>query len=232
MSKRTRMDCSHCPVADRAACAVLAPHERETLERLGSGRLLRKGEMLFAPGRGSSECATLISGALKIVDYDRDGHETIVSLVHPAGFTGELFAADDTHAVIALTDCRLCVFPAAAYRNALEQFPALSLALLRRTSGELAEARNMLSLAGFRSAQARLAGLLIALGRAASHSPCHPASRFDLVLSRSEMAGLIGLTIETVSRQLTALERAGHIRRDGRRGIELTDIPALEALAA
>ena len=62
---------------------------------------------------------------------------------------------------------------------------------------------------------------------AASDSPCHPAARFDLPLSRAEMAGLLGLTIETVSRQVSALERSGAIRRKGLRGIELVDAAQL-----
>ena len=42
-----------------------------------------------------------------------------------------------------------------------------------------------------------------------------PAEPFDLTVTRGEMAALLGLTIETVSRQLTALERDGIIRRNG-----------------
>ena len=51
--------------------------------------------------------------------------------------------------------------------------------------------------------------------------------RLDLPLSRAEMAGLLGLTIETVSRQVSALERSGAIRRHGLRGIELVDAAQL-----
>ena len=45
------------------------------------------------------------------------------------------------------------------------------------------------------------------------------------------MAGLLGLTIETVSRQMTALERDGVIARDGSRGVVVRDPARLETLA-
>ena len=70
------------------------------------------------------------------------------------------------------------------------------------------------------------------MARAASHSPCHAADRFELPLTRGEMAGVLGLTIETVSRQLTALEREGVIERQGARGLVVRARRRLEELAS
>lgn len=231
MSARTKLECATCPVAERAACAVLTPEERAELAAIGSSRSVSRGETVFAAGGDAPMCATLISGVLKAVTYDAEGHEVLLALIHPAGFAGELFASGSGSTIVALTDARLCLFPKAAYEAALARFPALSLALLRRLSGELEAARSLLALARTHSARTRVAWLLLALAKAASHSPCHPATRFDLVLSRSEMAAAVGLTIESVSRQLTVLEREGVIQREARRGIVLLDATALEAAA-
>lgn len=231
MSVRAKLACATCPVADRAACAVLSPDEREELAQIGTHVSVARGETVFAAAGDSPMCATLISGVLKAVRYDTDGHEVLLALIHPAGFTGELFGSGIDATIVALTEARLCVFPARAYEAALARFPALSLALLRRMSGELETARSLLALARTHSARTRVAWLLLALAKAASHSPCHPAERFDLVLSRAEMAAAVGLTIESVSRQLTALEREGLIQREGRRGIAILDATALEAAA-
>jgi CRP/FNR family transcriptional regulator len=72
----------------------------------------------------------------------------------------------------------------------------------------------------------------MAFANAASDSPCHPVAEFDLPLTRGDIAGILGLTIETVSRQLSKLEKTGLIERKGARGIEIRDAPALEALVA
>jgi CRP/FNR family transcriptional regulator len=218
-------------VRDRAACAALSPEERDDLARVGRTLKLRRGDKLFSGGDGESGCATLIAGALKISSFDVDGTERILSLVHPAGFVGEMFGPVQQHHIIALTDCKLCVFSGPAYSRAVERFPALGRALLRRSAEDLFESRALLDLIGRRTAQARVTGFLIGMARAASHSPCHAASRFELPLTRGEMAGLLGTTIETVSRQLSQLESSGVIEREGRRGVLIRDPAALEALA-
>lgn len=187
---------------------------------------------MFASGDDSLACATLISGALKISSFGPDGTERILSLVHPAGFVGEMFAPVAHHDVIALTDSRLCVFGRADYERAVERFPALGRALLRRSAEDLFESRSIIDLMSRRSSKQKVAGFVLAMARAASDSPCHAGWSFDLPLSREEMAGVLGLTIETVSRQLGRLERERIIAREGRRGIRLLDPGRLEALAA
>ena len=224
--------CATCPVRDRAACAALSEEERDELARIGQNRVLDRGETLFASGDDDAHCATLISGALKISSFGEDGTERILSLVHPAGFVGEMFAPVPHHDVIALTDSKLCVFSREGYTRAVERFPALGRALLRRSAEDLLETRALIDLIARRTSQEKVAGFLLAMARAASDSPCHPAAAFDLPLTRGEMAGLLGTTIETVSRQMTALEREGVIRRNGARGIDLVDAARLEALAA
>ncbi|MFC4294416.1 Crp/Fnr family transcriptional regulator [Novosphingobium tardum] len=224
------LGCAECPVRDRAACSALEPQEREELARAGRIRTLKRGETLFAAGDRNDACATLIEGALKVTSFDSQGVERILALVHPSGFTGELFAPFTHHDVVALTDSRLCVFSRAQLESAIERYPALAQALLRRSQEEIHETRELIELMGRRGAAGKVAGLLVAMSRAASTSPCHGAQSFDLPLTRGEIAGLLGLTIETVSRQLGALEAKGLIARHGARGIDMRQPRQLEAL--
>ena len=222
--------CAQCPVRDRAACASLNDEERRELARSGRTKLLGAGETLFAAGDDNSNCATLVTGALKIVSLSPDGTERILSLIHPAGFAGELFAPFTDHDIVALTESRVCLFSRPQFEDAIERFPKLGAALLRRTQEDLHDARRWLDLAQSGDARHKVGGALMAFAKAASDSPCHPASTFELPLSRAELASLLGLTIETVSRQITRFERDGGIQRHGKRGIELLD-PALLAEA-
>lgn len=226
------LNCATCPVRERAACAALSVQERAELARIGRRRRVAKGETIFAAGEDIGSCATLISGALKIASFGPDGTERILSLVHPAGFVGEMFAPVAHHDVVALADSELCLFDRYQYEAAVDRFPALARALLRRSAEELFEARSLVELQARRTSKGRVAAFLLAMAEAASHSPCHVADAFDLPLTRGEMAGLLGLTIETVSRQLTLLERDGIIGRDGARGIRVEDAAQLRSLAA
>ena len=193
---------------------------------------MKRGETLFAAGATELACATLITGALKITSFGEDGTERILSLVHPAGFVGEMFAPLVRHDVVALTDSRLCVFSAEGYARAIVRFPALGRALLRRSTEDLFASRAMINLMGRRSARQRVAGFLMSMAKAASDSPCHASPLFDLPLTRGEIAGMLGTTIETVSRQLSALESEAAIKRQGARGIRIISAARLEAAAA
>lgn len=225
------LSCATCPVRDSAACSVLDEAEREVMAAAGRTRALRRGETLFAAGDNDAACATLISGALKVSATDIDGNEQILALVHPAGFIGELFAPFAQHDVVALTDSQLCTFAKADLNRAVDAFPALTKALLRRSQEDLHTTRSLLELTGNANAETRLAALIYDFARAASQSPCHPVAHFDLPLSRGEIANMLGLTIETVSRKLGDLETTGAIRRAGKRGIELIDPAHLQALS-
>ena len=224
--------CEECPVRDRAACSALSGEERRELARIGRNRSLKAGEILFHAGEEAPACATLISGALKISSIDSDGIERILSLVHPAGFVGEMFAPVAHHDVIAVAESEVCLFPSDSYGKAIERFPALGRALLRRSAEDLFASRSLIDLMGRRTAIQRVAGFIKAMADAASASPCHPAERFQLPLSRADIGSMLGLTIETVSRQIGRLEREGAIARDGARGILLKDAARLEALAS
>ncbi len=225
------LTCETCPVRDSAACSVLTHDERDALAAAGRTRTLRRGEMLFAAGDEQAACATLVSGALKVSAIDAEGNEQILSLVHPSGFVGELFTPFAHHDVVALTESRLCTFAKGDIERALEDYPALARALLRRSQEDLLATRSLLELTANAGAEARLAALLHDFAAAASTSSCHLADEFELPLSRGEIANMLGLTIETVSRKFGELEELGAIKRKGKRGIELVDPAQLHALS-
>ncbi|MEM8726657.1 MAG: Crp/Fnr family transcriptional regulator [Pseudomonadota bacterium] len=223
--------CDSCPVRDSAACSVLTPEQRDALAAAGRTRVLERGEMLFAAGDTDAACATLVSGALKVSAVDRDGNEQILSLVHPSGFIGELFTPFANHDVVALTKSRLCTFARVDLARAIETYPALAQTLLRRSQEDLLATRSLLELTAHASAETRLAALLHDFAAAASASSCNVASKFELPLTRGEIANMLGLTIETVSRKFKELEATGAILRKGKRGIELVDPALLHSLS-
>ncbi|MGY6552593.1 MAG: Crp/Fnr family transcriptional regulator [Erythrobacter sp.] len=225
------LTCSTCPARESAACAVLTPQERDAMAAAGRMRTLKRGEMLFAAGDEQAACATLVSGALKVSAIDQDGNEQILALVHPSGFIGELFAPFAHHDVVALTESRLCTFARGDIERAINDYPALARALLRRSQADLLASRNLLELTGNASAESRLAALLHDFAVAASDSSCHLADKFELPLTRGEMANMLGLTIETVSRKIGELEEMGAILRQGKRGIKVCDAQILQDIS-
>jgi CRP/FNR family transcriptional regulator len=224
--------CETCGVRDRALCSGLDDAELAELTRLGVQRRLARGETLIRAGDPPMQCANLQTGVMKIRASTADGAETIVGLLYPGDFVGQPFADSNHHDVVAVTDVELCVFPRGAFERALSDHPRMERLLLERTLAELDRARLGLVRMANASAGARVAGFVDDIGRRQAPA-CRPAAMpaFDLPLSRGEMADLLGLTIETVSRQLKRFEAAGVMQLVGRRGVIVRDAPALAAAA-
>ena len=253
--------CSDCGVRDSALCGSLDDAELVELGRLGVRRRLVRGDTLVRTGDPPLVCANLQSGVMKIASVTPAGTESIVGLLYPGDFIGRPYAgaADHDaadHDVVALTDVELCVFPRAAFEAALGDHRRMERMLLQRTLLELDRTRHWLMRLGRATAGARVAGFLNDMARRLAVNDCQrslavndcqrslagndyrrgyggPAAgaAFDLPLSRGEIADLLGLTIETVSRQMTRLRAAGSIGLPGGRGI-IVENPAGLAAAA
>jgi CRP/FNR family transcriptional regulator, anaerobic regulatory protein len=105
--------------------------------------------------------------------------------------------------------------------------------LLERTLSELDRTRKWMLLLGRMTAEQKLASFLLqAADRAGNGSgAAHDGQSFDLQLSRQQVADILGLTIETVSRQLTRMKAQGLIDLPSRRTVTILDRAAIEDLA-
>ena len=108
--------------------------------------------------------------------------------------------------------------------------PSVAGRLLEMTLDELDAAREWLLLLGRKSAREKIASFLAIIARreaALRHVSPGGRMRFDLPLTREAMADYLGLTLETVSRQMSALKREGVIVLDGKRQVIVPDYAAL-----
>lgn len=220
--------CATCLVRDQALCASLSDDELSTLSGIGRSRPLSRGQALMWAGDSSTVCANLVSGVLQMTTATDDGREQIVGLLFPGDFVGQPFAMEATLTFSALTEAELCVYPRKAFVGALAKHAALERLLFRRTMAALDEARLRMLTLGRRSAGEKVAGFLIELSeKLASRNDLDGVRRFELPLNRSQIADVLGLTIETVSRQMTKLKKAGAIAIAGRRTIAILDLETL-----
>lgn len=224
------LHCDSCPVQDSAACSRLDSSQRQQLEAMGRGHIYQPGDIVFHAGDDNRQCATLISGLLKIVDCDSNGVERIITLIHPAGFVGELFAPLNRYDIIALNTVRICLFPRADYEKMLDESPELTQGLLRRALQSVEDNQKFLGLVNRRTAQEKVAGLLLALAESSSSAPCQPNPHVELCMTREEIAALLGITMETVSRQIGKLEAAKLIQRAGAQHIDIINHDRLQGL--
>ena len=223
--------CSECQVRDRSICGSLSDPELETLNRLGRNRRLEKGETLLWAGEEALVCANLLSGVLKVSAATSDGREQIVGLLYPSDFVGRPFAEEAEQSVTALTDVELCVFPRKPFEAALEHHARLERLLLRRTLAALDEARARMLLLGRKTAGEKVATFLLDMAGHLGQRCSAGRTTFDLPLTRAEIADVLGLTIETVSRQMTKLRQEGLIDLPTGRQVTIRDRQGLEERA-
>jgi CRP/FNR family transcriptional regulator len=224
-------NCEQCVVRDRALCAALTPDALALLSRIGSQRTLSRGAVLTHAGDEPVLCANLQSGVMKIQSTTPDGETAIVGLLYPGDFIGRPYADVETHDIVALTEVTLCSFPRARFEATLADHREMENLLLRRTLHELDRARGWLLRMGRASAPARVAGFIDDLARRLGALGCAVPAELVLPLSRGEIAELLGLTIETVSRQFSRLRAMGVIELHGTRGLVVRNAALLRAEA-
>lgn len=228
-------DCSQCVVRNRAICDGLLPDELVVLGRLGRKQMIVRGQTVAWEGDDSLIVANVIEGVLKISMSISDGREQIVGMVFPSDFIGRPFGNESPYTITALTDAELCIFTRSAFDSFARAHPELEHKLLRRTLDELDRAREWMLLLGKKSAGERIATLLlemsVRLGEQGCHAQLGGLSQFDLPLDRQQIGDLLGLTIETVSRQLTKLKVQGLIGLPDRKHVIINDRTRLGALA-
>lgn len=228
-------DCSTCLVRNRAICAALDNQEIGSLNAIGRTRTLRAGQPLIWEGDDALMVANVIEGVLKLSTGTGDGREQIVGIVYPSDFIGRPFGATAPHSVTALTDARVCTFNRSDFDRFAREHPSLEHKLLERTLTELDRARHWMLLLGRKTAPEKIASFLLEMSQRLAGEGCSvplgPTTRFVLPFGRQQIADILGTTIETVSRQLTRLERDGVIELPSRREIEIRDRGRLEMLA-
>ncbi|WP_258319869.1 Crp/Fnr family transcriptional regulator [Qipengyuania flava] len=228
---RTTNFCDACSIRNRAICADLDNDEIGLLNGIGRRRRVSAGEQILWEGDEAILVANVIEGVLKLSTQTAEGKEQILGLVYPSDFLGRPFGQTTPYGVEALTDAHICVFERKDFDRFAREHPRLEHKLLERTLGELDRTRRWMLLLGRMNAEEKVASFLLEMGERLGTKTADGAIVIALPLSRQQMADVLGLTIETVSRQLTRLKKDGAIELPSRREVVLIDTGALEARA-
>jgi CRP/FNR family transcriptional regulator len=221
--------CRDCEVRGTSICSSLSLAGLDDLSRIGRIVHVQPGQTLLWEGDEADLVGNVLDGILKISNMTGDGREQIVGLLFPSDFLGRPFGDMQQQSVTALTAATVCVFRRGAFDTFSGTHDGVERALLDRTLQELDRARRWMLLLGRMSAVERVASLVIEL---IERVGAPDGGAVILPLSRQQMADLLGLTIETVSRSMTKFERAGLIELPGGRRIALRDEQALRRIAA
>ena len=188
----------------------------------------RAGEHVFREGDPFEAIAAVRAGTVKTYQTDRNGHEQVLGFHLP----GEVIGLNAIHGdrypcnAVALDTVMLCRFSFPRIALLATRLPNLQQHLFKLMSRDIGVASLF---ARDNTADERMAAFLVGLSRRLAARGFSPR-RFQLTMSRTDIANYLRQAPETVSRVLRRLEKDGvlHIKQ---RDVEIVDMPRLEAMA-
>lgn len=199
----------------------------EPLRAAGTVVHVVAGREIFAEGDETDVFYKVIAGVVRVCKFLSDGRRQIEAF-HVAGDVfGFEMGSEHVLSAETVSDCTLV-----SYRRRNVESLALTDGSVNRqmfhfAMQSLAQAQNHSLLLGRRGAAEKVASFLLAWsGRSADRRVVH------LAMTRQDIADYLGLTIESVSRSLSQMERDGVIALPNIREVRLSNIEALEDMAA
>ncbi|WP_299822262.1 Crp/Fnr family transcriptional regulator [uncultured Jannaschia sp.] len=219
--------CRECEARHGGICSALEPAELLRLGRHARRREVPAGTELVSAGLPVDTYANILSGVVKLTKLLPDGRQQIVGLQFAPDFLGRPFAGSSSVGAVAASTVRLCVFPRAELEDMARQSHPLEHRLYAQSLRELDDAREWMVILGQKSASQKLASFLLLLGTHIDPTVDGFSDVIDLPWTRADIADFLGLTIETVSRQLTRLRNAEIISIEKNRHVTVLNYPAL-----
>jgi len=193
------------------------------ISEIASSRSYKKGEMIYWAGDKGGTLFVLHTGRVKLFRLNENGKEQVLRLVEPGDFIGELSLFSSlplTDNAQALEDSTMCVLQGERLKELMVKYPSIAFKVIDELSRRLQKAENRIEAISLESAAKRVADALIEFsgGRL----------EFELPMTKGDLSSHLGISQETLSRHLAALQDEGLIEMKGHRRIIIKDMAALE----
>ena len=219
--------CQSCEARHKGVCGALTPDQLTTLAKQTRKHALAAGSVLINEAEHLESHSNIIKGVVKLSKMLADGRQQIVSLQFAPDFLGRPLADESSMTAEAASEVSLCSFPKSVLDRLINDSPDLEHRLLQQALKELDEARDWMVTLGRKSAKEKIASFLYLIATHIDPESEEEAVSFSLPLNRADIADFLGLTTETVSRQMTRLRQDGIIQIARHREITITDLDQL-----
>ena len=222
------VSCNDCSLSPICLPLAVAPAQLDELDRIiYRGRPLKRGEHLFRAADDFQSVYAVRSGALKTYVLSDDGEEQVTGFYLPGEILGMdgISTAHHVSNARALETATVCEIPFGRLESLSQKIPSLQHHFFSLMSNEIRADRELHMLLSKKSADDRLAALLLSLS-ARNQRRGLSKSTFRLPMSRYDIANYLGLAVETVSRIFTRFQQSGWLRVEGR-DVEILDRASL-----
>lgn len=206
--------------ADRATLGSVPIHRRH----------VSKSQDLIREGDRPENVLVIFEGFAGRYKLMPKGRRHIMALLVPGDFC-DLHVAllrHMDHGICTLSDCEVAEVPRATVEHLAEKHHSITRALWWATLTDEAVLREWLANMGQRDASKQMAHLFCELLMRLQAVDCATGNAFDLPITQTELADVLGLSTVHVNRSLQELRSAGLVTLKGRR-LEVPDVDQLNA---
>lgn len=226
-----RTTCEKCSLYKLCLPMGLSTGDMDHLDKIiKRHRQIERGDHLFNINEPLVSVFAVRTGSFKSYTVVEDGQEQVTGFHLPGELLGlsAISTAHHTCAAKALETSSICEIPFSRLESLSAKIPELQHHLMHVMSEEIQNDQCKLLLIAKMTAEARLASFLLNLSgrfKLRGYAP----NEFNLSMSRNDIANLLGLAVETVSRLFTAFQEDGMLRVE-RKHVELLDMKRLTVL--
>ncbi len=204
-----KLSCSNCNLAELCLPRGLDLKELDTLEQIiKRSKPIHKGDYIFRNGDPFRSLYAVRSGTIKIYTTTDDGDNQVMGFYFPGEIIGFDAIENNKHqcSAVALETSTYCAFNFDNFEELCTTIPGLQHQMFRLMSKELTTENELLLTLCNKNAEEKIATFLISLSNRFEQRG-YAANEFKLSMSRQDIGNYLGLTIETVSRIFSKLQR-------------------------
>ena len=227
-----QVNCGNCRLA--SICLPLAL-ESDDVEQLDSiiqrSKPLQKNQHLYRESDDFQSVYAVRSGTLKAYKTTDDGREQVTGFYFPGEILGMDGISKNTHAssAQALETSAVCEIPFTSLEKLSAMMPSLQRHFFQLMSREITEDQQLITLLSKNSADERVAALMISISTRNARRKLS-STQFRLPMSRVDIGNYLGLTVETVSRVFSRMQKLDVLQVDNKE-IEILDLEGLRKMA-
>lgn len=221
-----QLTCQNCSLRERTEWANLKEDELNLLNKHKVAKPFVSGDVLFNQQDVNSGVYCVHSGLVGLRHYDAGGNAILIKTANPGDTVGyRSFLKKSNHSISAeiLSPSVICVISPSIVRQLLKKSPDLGLRFLEHSLNDLDEMEKRYIQARSWSAKSRFLHTLMVFREQESAAYAKDSMHFDLPVTRQELASMIGITPEAMSRLVRNVKDEGLVEISGRQ-VHIPDI--------
>jgi CRP-like cAMP-binding protein len=219
--------CESCIVKEFNSLKSLTRDELTRVAACKTGKVFRKGQVIFEEGETLNGVYCVKSGVCKLTKLSENGKDQVVKLVVKGGLLGKrsLVTEQKTNlSAVALNDMEMCFIPKSEIMEDLNKNPKFTMDVLRTMAEDLKESDESLVNMAQKSVKRRMAEILMYIQ---DNFGTDDEGYLSIVISREDYASIVGTATESAIRILSQFKKELIISTRGKQ-IKIEDYNALK----